>query len=131
MEIEDIVRQLVDNAKKSTNKMEEVTYNVTIQKTKLGESKSNFSQLYNEIKRVEEVAEEINNQTAILENLKGAVSETVQRLVATVEGSIAATQETNASMQMLTESVSECMKDTKNLLTLSQKQNDEAKQFKL
>ena len=130
-EIEDIVRQLVDNAKKSTNKMEEVTYNVTIQKTKLGESKSNFSQLYNEIKRVEEVAEEINNQTAILENLKGAVSETVQRLVGTVEGSIAATQETNASMQMLTESVSECMKDTKNLLTLSQKQNDEAKQFKL
>lgn len=130
-EIEGIVRCLIDNAENSTNKMGQVTYNVNIQKAKLRESKNDFSQLYTEIKSVGEVAEEISNQTDVLEDLKGIVSKTVDRLLSTVEESIAATQETNASMQVLTDSVNKCMKDTKNLLTLSQRQNEEAKKFKL
>ena len=125
------MRCLIDNAENSTNKMGQVTYNVNIQKAKLRESKNDFSQLYTEIKSVGEVAEEISNQTDVLEDLKGIVSKTVDRLLSTVEESIAATQETNASMQVLTDSVNKCMKDTKNLLTLSQRQNEEAKKFKL
>ena len=130
-EIEGIVRCLIDNAENSTDKMGQVTYNVNIQKAKLRESKNDFSQLYTEIKSVGEVAEEISNQTDVLEDLKGIVSKTVERLLSTVEESIAATQETNASMQVLTDSVNKCMKDTQNLHTLSQRQNEEAKKFKL
>ncbi len=130
-EIEQIVKELTSNVEISTDKMHEVTSNVAEQQRQLTETRTAFTNLYDEIKMVENAAKEIDKQTEILNNLKETVSDSVTNLASVVEESAASAQETSAGMQILSQSISDCSQDTANLVDLSRKQTDLTMKFKL
>lgn len=130
-EIEEIVKQLANNVKISVNKMQEVTSNVQKQQECLNQTQTAFQHLSQEVSLVEEVTKEIGDQTEILNSLKQIVTDSVNSLASVVEQNAASTQETSASMVLLSQTISECTEDTKGLVDLSHRQNEQASKFRL
>ncbi len=130
-EIESIVRELTNNVEISVNKMQEVTSNVREQRRQLDETGVAFQNLYNEISSVETVSKEIGAQTEKLDSLKQIVTDSVNNLASVVEENAASTEETSASMTLLSQTIGECTEDTLLLVELSQRQHRETEKFKL
>jgi methyl-accepting chemotaxis protein len=130
-EIEAVVAELTTNAEVSTGKMKEVTENVQEQKRQLQDTRNAFSSLHNEINTVNDVAKTIGEQTDVLDELKAVVSDSISNLVSVVEQSSASAEETSASMQIVSDAINECYRDTQNLVELSDRQNDETRKFTL
>ncbi len=130
-EIESIVRELVGNVKSSVNKMQEVTENVQKQQECLDETRTAFGSLNQEVTLVEEVTKEIGTQTEILNSLKQIVTDSITSLASVVEENAASTEETSASMTLLSQTIGECTKDTQGLVELSRRQNEQASKFQL
>ncbi len=130
-EIEGIVRGLVNNVKVSVNKMQEVTCNVQKQQKCLKDTREAFQHLNQEVTLVEEVTKEIGNQTEILNSLKQIVTDSVNSLASVVEENAASTEETSASMMLLSKTIRECSEDTQDLVELSHRQNEQASKFQL
>lgn len=130
-EIEGIVKELINNVEISVNKMHEVTCNVQKQQKCLGETRTAFQHLSQEVNLVEEVTKEIGTQTEILNSLKQMVTDSVNSLSSVVEENAASTEETSASMTLLSQTIGECTEDTQGLVELSRKQNEQASKFRL
>ncbi len=130
-EIEGIVKELINNVEVSVSKMNEVTGNVKKQMERLDETRTAFQYLSKEVAQVEEVTKEIGDQTEILNSLKQIVTDSVNTLASVVEENAASTEETSASMALLSQTIGECSEDTQGLVELSHKQNDEAGKFQL
>lgn len=130
-EIEGIVKELVNNVKISVNKMQEVTSNVKKQQQCLDETREAFQNLSREVSLVEEVTKEIGDQTEILNSLKQIVTDSVNSLASVVEENAASTEETSASMMLLSQTIGECSEDTQGLVELSRRQNEQASKFQL
>lgn len=130
-EIEGIVKALTENVEISVNKMQEVTKNVREQETRLEETRQAFSHLYDEIRIVENATKEIGGQTEILDSLKQVVADSVNSLASVVQENAASTEETSASMQLLSNVIEECTQDTRELVEMSKRQNQETMKFKL
>ncbi len=130
-EIEGIVKELVGNVEVSVSKMQEVTRNVQKQQQRLGETREAFRNLSAEVALVEEVTREIGSQTEVLDSLKHIVTDSVNSLASVVEENAASTEETSASMALLAKTIGECTEDTKGLVELSHRQNEEANKFRL
>ena len=130
-EIEGIVKELIHNVEISVSKMNEVTCNVKKQMERLDETRTAFQYLSKEVSQVEEVTKEIGDQTEILNSLKQIVTDSVNTLASVVEENAASTEETSASMTLLSQTIGECSEDTLGLVELSHKQNDEAGKFQL
>ena len=130
-EIEGIVKELVGNVEVSVSKMNEVMRNVQKQQQCLNETRAAFSHLTEEVAQVEEVTKEIGSQTEILNNLKQIVTDSVNSLASVVEENAASTEETSASMALLSQTIEECTEDTKGLVELSHQQNEQASKFQL
>ncbi len=130
-EIEGIVKELVGNVKNSVSKMHEVTDNVQEQQKRLDETRMAFQHLSKEISLVEEVTKEIGSQTEVLNSLKEIVTDSVNSLASVVEENAASTEETSASMMLLSQTINECTKDTQGLVELSRRQNEQASKFQL
>ena len=113
------------------NKMQEVTSNVREQRRQLDETGVAFQNLYNEISSVEMVSKEIGAQTEKLDSLKQIVTDSVNNLASVVEENAASTEETSASMTLLSQTIGECTEDTLLLVELSQRQHRETEKFKL
>ncbi len=130
-EIESIVKELIGNVESSVSKMEEVTRNVQKQQICLKETREAFRSLSNEVTQVEGVTKEIGEQTEILNSLKQIVTDSVNSLASVVEENAASTEETSASMMLLSQTLGECREDTAGLVELSHRQNEEAGKFRL
>lgn len=130
-EIEKIVNELVDNVEISVNKMQEVTSNVQKQQTCLDETREAFKHLNTEVSLVNEVTNQIGNQTEILNSLKTVVTDSINNLASVVEENAASTEETSASMSLLYQTIGECNEDTQGLVELSHRQSKEAGKFHL
>ena len=130
-EIEEIVKELIGNVEISVSKMNEVTNNVQKQQKCLDETREAFNHLNREVALVEEVTNDIGSQTEILNSLKQIVTDSVNNLASVVEQSAASTQETSASMALLSQTIGECSEDTQGLVELSHRQNKEAGRFQL
>ena len=130
-EIEGIVKELIGNVEVSVSKMNEVTDNVQKQQKCLDDTRMAFQHLSREVALVEEVTKEIGGQTEILNSLKEIVTDSVNMLASVVEENAASTQETSASMTLLSQTISECREDTRGLVELSHRANDEAGKFQL
>lgn len=130
-EIEKIAGDLIQNVGSSVSKMDEVNREVEEQRNRLEETKTAFQHLYDEIQVVGGAAKEIDGQTSILDKLKKVVDEATTGLASVVQQNAASTQETSASMQMLSETVADCLKDTQSLVDLSNRQSEDTKHFKL
>ncbi len=130
-EIEGIVKELVNNVEVSVSKMQEVTRNVQEQQRCLDKTREAFGYLKNEVALVEEVTKEIGGQTQILNSLKQIVTDSVNSLASVVEENAASTEETSASMMLLSQTIGECSSDTQGLVELSRRQNEQASKFQL
>ena len=130
-EIEGIVKELTNNVKISVSKMQEVSCNVKEQQQRLNETRTAFEHLYNEVASVEAVTKEIGGQTEILNSLKQIVTDSVNNLASVVEENAASTEETSASMSLLSQTIRECTEDTMALVGLSHQQNMETSKFRL
>ena len=130
-EIEEIVKELIGNVEISVSKINEVTNNVQKQQKCLDETREAFKHLNREVALVEEVTNDIGSQTEILNSLKQIVTDSVNNLASVVEQSAASTQETSASMALLSQTIGECSEDTQGLVELSHRQNKEAGRFQL
>lgn len=130
-EIESIVRELVGNVEVSVSKMHEVTCNVQKQQKCLEETRAAFGHLSEEVTLVGEVTKEIGGQTEVLNSLKQIVTDSVNSLASVVEENAASTQETSASMMLLSQTIGECTEDTQGLVELSHRQNEQASKFRL
>lgn len=130
-EIERIATELIQNVGSSVSEMNEVNQGVEEQKEKLEFTKNAFQHLYQEIQSVSNAAKEIGEQTVVLDSLKSTVGESMTSLASVVEQNAASMQETNASMQMLSENIASCNQDTQTLVDLSNRQSQDTKQFKL
>ncbi|MDE7313700.1 MAG: methyl-accepting chemotaxis protein [Eubacterium sp.] len=130
-EIEEIVKELIENVEVSVKKMQEVTGNVQKQQQCLDETREAFRCLSQEVALVEEVTQEIGSQTEVLNSLKEIVTDSVNNLASVVEENAASTEETSASMTILSQTISECNEDTQDLVELSHRQNAEAGKFRL
>lgn len=97
----------------------------------LDETREAFRYLNQEVKLVEEVTKEIGSQTEVLNTLKEIVTDSVNNLASVVEENAASTEETSASMTLLSQTISECNEDTQGLVELSHRQNAEAGKFQL
>lgn len=130
-EIEAIVKELIGNVEVSVSKMQEVTVNVQKQQKCLGETREAFQHLNHEVHLVEEVTKEIGSQTEVLNSLKQIVTDSINNLASVVQENAASTEETSASMTMLSQTIGECSEDTQGLVDLSRRQNEEASRFQL
>ncbi len=130
-EIEGIVKELVNNVEVSVSKMQEVTRNVQEQQKCLDKTREAFRYLRDEVALVEEVTKEIGGQTEILNSLKQIVTDSVNSLASVVEENAASTEETSASMMLLSQTIGECSTDTQGLVELSRRQNEQASKFQL
>lgn len=130
-EIEGIVKELVGNVEISVSKMQEVMDNVQKQQKCLEETRKAFMNLKQEVSLVEGVTKEIGGQTEILNSLKQIVTDSANSLASVVEENAASTEETSASMMLLSQTIDECTEDTQGLVELSRRQNDEASKFRL
>ena len=131
LEIERIVKELVGNIVSSVSKMNEVMTNVQKQQNCLEETRTAFRRLTEEVSLVGEVTGEINEQTQILDNLKGIVTDSVNSLASVVEENAASTEETSAGMTLLSDTIGECTEDTFHLVELSHLLNEQASKFRL
>ena len=111
--------------------MQEVTENVQKQQECLDETRTAFGSLNQEVTLVEEVTKEIGTQTEILNSLKQIVTDSITSLASVVEENAASTEETSASMTLLSQTIGECTKDTQGLVELSRRQNEQASKFQL
>ena len=80
---------------------------------------------------VEAVTKEIGGQTEVLNNLKKIVTDSANSLASVVQQNAASTEETSASMTLLSQTIDECTEDTQGLVELSRRQNDQASKFQL
>ncbi len=131
LEIERIVKELINNVESSVNKMGEVMQNVQKQQKCLEETRTAFGLLTDEVSLVKGVTDEIGEQTKILGSLKEIVTDSVNSLASVVEENAASTEETSASMALLSETIGECTVDTENLVTLSHLLNEQASKFQI
>ena len=111
--------------------MQEVTSNVQKQQTCLDETREAFKHLNTEVSLVNEVTNQIGNQTEILNSLKTVVTDSINNLASVVEENAASTEETSASMSLLYQTIGECNEDTQGLVELSHRQSKEAGKFHL
>ncbi len=130
-EIEGIVKELVGNVEVSVSKMQEVIDNVQKQQKCLEETRTAFMSLKQEVSLVEGVTKEIGGQTEVLNSLKKIVTDSANSLASVVEQNAASTEETSASMMLLSQTIDECTEDTQGLVELSRRQNDQASKFQL
>ena len=115
----------------SVSKMQEVIRNVQKQQKCLDETREAFQHLKEEVSLVEDVTKEIGGQTEVLNSLKQIVTDSVNSLASVVEENAASTEETSASMTLLSQTIGECTEDTQGLVELSRRQNEQASKFQL
>ncbi len=128
-EIESVVKELTSNAEVSISRMQEVMSSVEEQRKRLTQTREAFGSLYQEINAVDDVAKNISRQTEVLSELKDVVADSVSNLGSVAEQSSASAEEMSAEMQLASESLSECFSDTKKLVELSEKQNQQTQKF--
>ena len=128
-EIESVVKELTSNAEVSISRMQEVMSSVEEQRKRLTQTREAFGSLYQEINAVDDVAKNISQQTEVLSELKDVVADSVSNLGSVAEQSSASAEEMSAEMQLASESLSECFHDTKKLVELSEKQNQQTQKF--
>lgn len=128
-EIEEIVKELLNNSSISVNTMREVNEAVNSQKEKLKNTRDAFSGLQDGMDAVADVSENISGQMNLMEKQKEIIHGVVEQLAAISEENAAATQETSASMQSLSIAIEECRKETEHLSDLSEDLSRQTSKF--
>lgn len=129
-EIDAVAMELMGNARESVDKMEELNREAELQLQKLDETKHSFEGLTGEMIQVSNASEDILKQTSIINSLKTDVSNVIEQLAAIAEENAASTQETSATMNVLTGSIDHCKEETELLNELSELLSQQTQKFK-
>ena len=129
--IDEIVKELLENSNESVKKMDEVNEDAEIQKGKLADTRNAFEGLKGEVNAVSYASKDITEQTHKLDEQKNVISNIVEQLAAISEENAASTEETSASMQALAGTIEACRAETDVLAQLSDQLTAQTKRFKL
>ena len=129
--IDEIVRELLENSNESVKKMDEVNEDAQIQKNKLEDTRNAFEGLKAEVNAVSYASKDITDQTHRLDEQKNVISNIVEQLAAISEENAASTEETSASMQALAGTIEVCRAETDVLAQLSDELTAQTRRFKL
>lgn len=130
-EIDEIVKELINNSNDSVEKMTEVTTDAKEQQDKLEKTKASFDSLREGVIDISSVSKNIFEQTEALEQQKDIINGVVEQLAAISEENAASTQETSASMQTLSDAIADCKQDTSVLVELSSELTNQMNKFKI
>jgi methyl-accepting chemotaxis protein len=117
--ISGIVQTLISNSNTSVETMNSMTEVMSHQNTKLGETRSMFVSLNEEIDSVTNAVTQIYGQKEILDDAKGAVLSSVTQLAAIAEENAASTEQTSASMEEFNTIIETCKQETAELVELA------------
>ncbi len=131
VDIDDNVKELIDNSDRSIEQVSLAEENLKNQMHVLNETVELFKELQREINTMEEITSGISYQTEKLDEVKITVTDSISDLAAITQENAASTQETSSSIQLLTETVDSCSGRIKNLLELSDQLKTQADQFEL
>ncbi len=130
-EIENIVQELIMNSDSSVEKMAEVMKDAKAQQEKLSMTQNSFESLRVGVSEISDVSQNIYLQTEELESEKDIIGRVVEQLASISEQNAASTQETSASMQILSGGVSNCQEETEVLNSLSVELGEQMEKFKI
>jgi methyl-accepting chemotaxis protein len=129
--IDHAVNALLADANSSVEKMSEAEKNLEAEMTTLSETVDSFKELYELMDNVKAVSEQIDTLAGELTVVKNIVTNSVSSLASVTQQSAAATQETSASMQMVTSLVNECAGEVLRLLNTSNALKQNVQRFQL
>ena len=107
-QIEEIVRKLIENSNNSVEAMNVVMDEIRVQHDKLNQTKDVFGHLKLEISNVSNAVDGITTEMTVIDQAKNRVYDNLENLSAISEENAAATQETSATMEELSELVNDC-----------------------
>lgn len=126
-----IVHELMMNSDSSVQTMGEVSEIIEQQGEMLSGTQTMFRSLNEEINEVLHDVDEIRNQTTKLNELKQGVLEHLTELAAVAQENAASTEETSAAMMDLSSIIDSCNEETRHLLELAIKLDDDTHRFSL
>ncbi len=130
-EIENVIRELLENAGISVQRMEEVRQDADSQKQMLNQTKVSFQELIAEVDAVSAASNNIYQQTKRLTEQKDTIHSVIEQLSSISEQNASSTQVTSASMQTLSDTIEDCRNETTILAELSDNLQRQTSHFKL
>lgn len=126
-----VVNELVTNSNINVDKMQEVENQVENQQVQLKGTEKSFQGLQEEVERVSEISENIHKQTGQLDILKKEVAEAILKLSQHAERNVVSTAEVSENMNELLNMIEGCTEETKEMLEMSNKLENQVTKFKL
>lgn len=129
--IRGIVENLIQNSDYSVEIMGGVVGEIRQQNEKLGVTRNAFDSLNSEIIRVVQAIEAISQQLDNIDSYKNGVMQSISGLSEASQNNAASTEETAATMDQLSDIVTECKAATAELMNISNELTGNAKRFQL
>jgi methyl-accepting chemotaxis protein len=129
--IRGIVETLIENSNHSVEIMGGVVDEIKQQNEKLGVTQEAFDNLNKEIENVVEAIDNISGQLDSIVKNKGGIVSGIAGLNEVSQNNAASTEETAATMDQLTEIVTECRQESEELSKISREVMENSRKFKL
>jgi methyl-accepting chemotaxis protein len=129
--IRGIVETLIENSNHSVEIMGGVVDEIKQQNEKLGVTQEAFDNLNKEIENVVEAIDNISGQLDSIVKNKGGIVSGIAGLNEVSQNNAASTEETAATMDQLTEIVTECRQESEELSKISKEVMENSRKFKL
>jgi len=129
--IRGIVENLIQNSDYSVQIMGGVVGEIRQQNEKLSVTRNAFDSLNGEVLRVVQAIDAISQQLENIETYKNGVMDSISGLSETSQNNAASTEETAATMDQLSDIVTECKAATAELVNISNELTESAKRFRL
>jgi len=114
-----IISMLITNSNTTVDTMKNVTEVMDKQGEELGMTKTVFNSLNHEIGEVSSAVDNIRSEIDKLNDLKSGILNAVQNLASIAEENAANTQQTSASMQEISQIVSDCSEEVDKIINTS------------
>lgn len=129
--IDEIVHQLIENAKTAVEKMKEAGELVKAQEQSVGQTREKFNEIDHAMSKAEEMASLIEKASKTMSEQKNQVQDVIQTLSAVAEENAASTEEASASMEEQTASIQEISNASENLSQLAMNLRELIEKFKV
>lgn len=130
-EIDDMVRELQENASEAVKTIEEIAIAMREQTESAKMNKKSYDVIANAIRNAKEAIGYLNVSGQEMEKMKNDILETMQSLSAIAEENSASTQQVTASMEEQTASIEEIARASEGLSAMAQDMQSIIRKFKL
>lgn len=130
-EIDDVVNELITNATRAVEKMNEVKIILQNQVASVSETEHKYNEISNAIGVAEKAIAQMNESAEEMELMKGNILDVVQSMSAIAEENAASTEEASASTQEQAASIIEMSQASEELSELAQVLNENISKFNI